>query len=157
MSLKLRSFGRNCQAARNATMTRAGRRYRSTASTEPLDVRPTAARSTGRSAAVPVPWVSYTSAMRRTSFERSQYAELRVDELGIMFYGSVPRTAQRHVDDIHDRARSWAQHHDPIAQEYGFRDTVRHEKDCGPGLLPDFEQLLIHLVARDLIQRAERL
>src|SRR5690606_17336904 len=47
--------------------------------------------------------------------------------------------------------------HDAVRQQQRLLDRVRHEQDRLAGLLPDADELDLHLVAGDRVERAERL
>src|SRR6185295_14410231 len=69
--------------------------------------------------------------------------------------GAVGR--QVAIDDLDDAAGPRAHHHDLARQEHGLGDRVGDEDHCLAGLLPQPQQLLVEVVAGDLVERAKRL
>ena len=64
---------------------------------------------------------------------------------------------ERHRFVEQDAGRATAHHQDPVGQESGLADRVRDEHDRLGGPLHEVHQQLVHLVARDGVERAERL
>src|SRR5207237_1243082 len=61
------------------------------------------------------------------------------------------------IDDLDDAAGPRAHHHDLARQEHRLGDRVGDEDHGLAGLLPQPQQLLVEVVAGDLVERAERL
>src|SRR5471032_1839851 len=66
----------------------------------------------------------------------------------------VSEVAVDHVDDPSGARRH---HHDQRRKEHGLRDRMGDKDDGFSGLFPEFQELLVEPVARDLVERAKRL
>jgi hypothetical protein len=58
---------------------------------------------------------------------------------------------------IRHARRPRGQHHHAGAEKHRLADAVGHEHDGLPGLLPDMQQLQVHFLARERVERAKRL
>src|SRR5207248_2054936 len=61
------------------------------------------------------------------------------------------------IDDLDDAAGPRAHHHDLARQEHRLGDRVGDEDHGLAGLFPQPQQLLVEVVAGNLVERAERL
>ena len=64
---------------------------------------------------------------------------------------------ERRLHDLADSAGRGAEHEDAVGEQQRLVDAVRHEHDGGAGLRPDFQEILLQLLARLRVERAERL
>ena len=81
----------------------------------------------------------------------------RAPRTGRLADGEVAAARQVDRHDLAHAAGIGRQHQHLLAEEHRLVDRVGDEQDRGAGLLPDAAQLLVQPVARDLVERAERL
>ena len=91
----------------------------------------------------------------RTCGDGVEEARRVADLVGALVRAARPSAPD--VDDVDDAARARRHHHDPVGEEHGLGDRVGDEEDGGAGLGADPHQLVLHPLAGDLVERAERL
>src|SRR5262245_51146928 len=89
--------------------------------------------------------------------ERAPERARVADELRRVLDGGFPGRREVDPDLLQYAARPMREDEDPAGQVHGFGNAVRHEDDRGARRGPDAQQLLVQMVARDLVERAERL
>src|SRR5216684_8826116 len=104
---------------------------------------------------------SGTMARRRTrSFARGERASQRrrvPAELGCVLDGGIAWGGEIDTDLLGHAARPRREHEDAVGEVDRLGNAVGDENDRGAGGGPDAEQLLVQVIARDLVERAERL
>jgi len=67
------------------------------------------------------------------------------------------RSRERDVVDLLDLSRTWRHHDDAVGEQHRFVDRMRNEQNGLSRLHPEIFQIDAHLLARERIERAERL
>ncbi len=78
-------------------------------------------------------------------------------ERGCRERGEGARTGRVVLEHVHDAARACRHHHDAVGEEHGLADRMGDEDDGLAALHEDALQLARHLLARDGVERGERL
>src|SRR3981081_2857104 len=89
--------------------------------------------------------------------DQSPHARAQLGEARRLLDVDLPRPRQGNRKVLDDAARPPAHDGDPVRQEYGLGDAMGDEYHGLAVALPDIEQLEIHLVAGERVERAERL
>jgi hypothetical protein len=109
---------------------------------------PTTLPAPFRPGAVPCPAVY--------SFEGGKYLILQIEEHRIAAHGAKAGTGQWDIDHGAKPTGAGCENRDLVTQIHRFGNTVGNEKHRDVGIFPHPEQLIVHLVAGNLIEGAER-
>ena len=99
---------------------------------------------------------------RRAAVQRLAHRGDHVEERALLAElvgagGALGVGAEPHRHDLPDASGPGRHHDDPVGEEHRLGDRVRHEHDGGARLGRDAHELGLHLLARHLVERAERL